>query len=321
MAHDHPRGSYGGGYGGYYPSSSSFPDTPIYDSLVAERGTPQIAPIRVPSAYTPYESGSYNNSYGGGSNLRRCPPRCPRCRPVRPRPRSIRRHSRRCRTRCSTPCRVPRRARCRARRRTDTSRAATRSSSSRPRTSRSRRRPRGPVTTAMATAGVTRGAAAGPAARADRVRGRPPGAAASDPVAADARRTSGGAVPPPQPRSGRSPAAAGRGLLPGLILPRAPSARTTAAPSPVPPPLVITHPVRPSAVRVPHAYPVVRSRCRAVAVRARWSSNRGGSRATAAERRWTAHEKALERREDARIATLSAEPVGGDGVRPRAPGR
>jgi hypothetical protein len=62
-----PRGSYGGGYGGYSPSSSSFPDTPIYDSLVAERGTPQIAPIRVPSAYSPYETGGYN-SYGG-SNL------------------------------------------------------------------------------------------------------------------------------------------------------------------------------------------------------------------------------------------------------------
>jgi hypothetical protein len=37
---------YGGGY-----SSAAFPDTPIYDSLVAERGTPQIAPIRVPAAY------------------------------------------------------------------------------------------------------------------------------------------------------------------------------------------------------------------------------------------------------------------------------
>ncbi|MFI2204962.1 DUF6643 family protein [Streptomyces sp. NPDC020192] len=36
-------------YGGYY--SASFADTPIYDSLVAERGTPQIAPIRVPAAY------------------------------------------------------------------------------------------------------------------------------------------------------------------------------------------------------------------------------------------------------------------------------
>ncbi|MBC9715964.1 hypothetical protein H9Y04_25820 [Streptomyces sp. TRM66268-LWL] len=48
-----PRSTYGGGY----YSAPSFPDTPIYDSLVAERGTPQIAPIRVPSAYdTP---GSY----------------------------------------------------------------------------------------------------------------------------------------------------------------------------------------------------------------------------------------------------------------------
>jgi hypothetical protein len=71
-----PRGSYGGGYGGYYPSSSSFPDTPIYDSLVAERGTPQIAPIRVPSAYSPYESGGYN-SYGGGSNLPALPAALP----------------------------------------------------------------------------------------------------------------------------------------------------------------------------------------------------------------------------------------------------
>ncbi|WP_431041070.1 DUF6643 family protein [Streptomyces sp. P1-3] len=42
-----PRSTYGGGY----YSSPSFPDTPIYDSLVAERGTPQIAPIRVPSPY------------------------------------------------------------------------------------------------------------------------------------------------------------------------------------------------------------------------------------------------------------------------------
>ncbi|PWI41750.1 DUF6643 family protein [Streptomyces sp. ICBB 8177] len=46
-----PRGTYGGGY----YASSAFPDTPIYDSLVAERGTPQIAPIRVPS---PYDTGS-----------------------------------------------------------------------------------------------------------------------------------------------------------------------------------------------------------------------------------------------------------------------
>lgn len=36
--------------GGYY-AAPSYPDTPIYDMLVNERGTPQIAPIRVPSAY------------------------------------------------------------------------------------------------------------------------------------------------------------------------------------------------------------------------------------------------------------------------------
>ncbi|MER6238215.1 DUF6643 family protein [Streptomyces clavifer] len=42
-----PRSAYGGGY----YAAPSFPDTPIYDSLVAERGTPQIAPIRVPAAY------------------------------------------------------------------------------------------------------------------------------------------------------------------------------------------------------------------------------------------------------------------------------
>ncbi|GKQ39392.1 DUF6643 family protein [Streptomyces sp. A012304] len=47
-----PRSTYGGGY-----YSASFPDTPIYDSLVAERGTPQIAPIRVPAEYaTPASS-------------------------------------------------------------------------------------------------------------------------------------------------------------------------------------------------------------------------------------------------------------------------
>ncbi|OKK17508.1 hypothetical protein AMK16_22080 [Streptomyces sp. CB00455] len=54
-----PRSTYGGGY----YSAPSFPETPIYDSLVAERGTPQIAPIRVPAAYdTPgngYSSGGY----------------------------------------------------------------------------------------------------------------------------------------------------------------------------------------------------------------------------------------------------------------------
>jgi hypothetical protein len=38
--------------GGYY-TAPSYPDTPIYDMLVNERGTPQIAPIRVPSAYEP----------------------------------------------------------------------------------------------------------------------------------------------------------------------------------------------------------------------------------------------------------------------------
>lgn len=42
-----PRSTYGGGY----YTAPPFADTPIYDSLVAERGTPQIAPIRVPSAY------------------------------------------------------------------------------------------------------------------------------------------------------------------------------------------------------------------------------------------------------------------------------
>ncbi|MFY1679660.1 MULTISPECIES: DUF6643 family protein [unclassified Streptomyces] len=41
-----PRSAYGGGH-----YSAVFPETPIYDSLVAERGTPQIAPIRVPAAY------------------------------------------------------------------------------------------------------------------------------------------------------------------------------------------------------------------------------------------------------------------------------
>jgi hypothetical protein len=70
-----PRGSYGGGYGGY-PSSASFPDTPIYDSLVAERGTPQIAPIRVPSPYSSYEPAGYN-SFGGGSNLPALPAALP----------------------------------------------------------------------------------------------------------------------------------------------------------------------------------------------------------------------------------------------------
>ncbi|WP_037914855.1 DUF6643 family protein [Actinacidiphila yeochonensis] len=63
-----PRGSYGGGSGSYYPSSASFPDTPIYDSLVAERGTPQIAPIRVPAPYPSYDTGSFN-AFGNSGNM------------------------------------------------------------------------------------------------------------------------------------------------------------------------------------------------------------------------------------------------------------
>ncbi|MFW3464906.1 DUF6643 family protein [Streptomyces microflavus] len=59
-----PRSAFGGGY-----YAASFPDTPIYDSLVAERGTPQIAPIRVPAAYD--TSSSY------------LPPCRRRCRPSR----------------------------------------------------------------------------------------------------------------------------------------------------------------------------------------------------------------------------------------------
>ncbi|MFF4169670.1 DUF6643 family protein [Streptomyces sp. NPDC001744] len=57
-----PRSSYGGGY----HTAPSFPDTPIYDSLVAERGTPQIAPIRVPAAY---DTGSSFSGGGNGSYL------------------------------------------------------------------------------------------------------------------------------------------------------------------------------------------------------------------------------------------------------------
>ncbi|MFG2295789.1 DUF6643 family protein [Streptomyces sp. NPDC048603] len=57
-----PRSAYGGGY----YSAPSFPDTPIYDSLVAERGTPQIAPIRVPAAYDSAPSSGYQS--GGPSS-------------------------------------------------------------------------------------------------------------------------------------------------------------------------------------------------------------------------------------------------------------
>ncbi|MGW3042675.1 DUF6643 family protein [Kitasatospora sp. NPDC001159] len=70
-----------------YPSPSFSSGTPIYDSLVAERGVPQIAPINVPAALPPalssgYGSGlapSYENRYGNGyesagSNLPALPP-------------------------------------------------------------------------------------------------------------------------------------------------------------------------------------------------------------------------------------------------------
>ncbi|MFC5909868.1 DUF6643 family protein [Streptacidiphilus monticola] len=62
------------GVGYYAPSFAS--DTPIYDSLVAERGVPQIAPINVPAALPPaydsYGSSSFGSSYptsSYGSNL------------------------------------------------------------------------------------------------------------------------------------------------------------------------------------------------------------------------------------------------------------
>ncbi|MFD5086619.1 DUF6643 family protein [Kitasatospora sp. NPDC058406] len=71
-----------------YPPPSFSSGTPIYDSLVAERGVPQIAPINVPAALPPalssgYGSGltapSYENRYGTGydspgSNLPALPP-------------------------------------------------------------------------------------------------------------------------------------------------------------------------------------------------------------------------------------------------------
>ncbi|MEV6210848.1 DUF6643 family protein [Kitasatospora sp. NPDC051914] len=50
-----------------YPSPSFSSGTPIYDSLVAERGVPQIAPINVPAALPPATYGSgYSSSYGSG---------------------------------------------------------------------------------------------------------------------------------------------------------------------------------------------------------------------------------------------------------------
>lgn len=60
-----PRSTYGGGY----YSAPSFPDTPIYDSLVAERGTPQIAPIRVPAAYESPSAGYSSGGYSSGGYL------------------------------------------------------------------------------------------------------------------------------------------------------------------------------------------------------------------------------------------------------------
>jgi hypothetical protein len=56
-----------------YRAPSFFSDTPIYDSLVAERGVPQIAPINVPAALPPAPPSPYEMPrYGGhesGSNL------------------------------------------------------------------------------------------------------------------------------------------------------------------------------------------------------------------------------------------------------------
>ncbi|MEV4614621.1 DUF6643 family protein [Kitasatospora sp. NPDC049258] len=65
-----------------YPSPSFGSGTPIYDSLVAERGVPQIAPINVPAALPPATGGygsSYQSSYlpsfdSPGSNLPALPP-------------------------------------------------------------------------------------------------------------------------------------------------------------------------------------------------------------------------------------------------------
>ncbi|MFD8142573.1 DUF6643 family protein [Streptomyces sp. NPDC059708] len=75
-----PRSTYGGGY----YSAPSFPDTPIYDSLVAERGTPQIAPIRVPAAYDSpgagYSSGGYLPALA--SSMPALPPASPQPTPA-----------------------------------------------------------------------------------------------------------------------------------------------------------------------------------------------------------------------------------------------
>lgn len=118
-----PRSTYGGGY-----YSASFPDTPIYDSLVAERGTPQIAPIRVPAAYDtggnlpalpsalpalPAAPSPYTYGYPQAQQLL---PRCSRRRPRTSRRRPTRRAdtpARRCssrarlRARATTRCAPP----------------------------------------------------------------------------------------------------------------------------------------------------------------------------------------------------------------------
>ncbi|MEY9965059.1 hypothetical protein ABIA33_003101 [Streptacidiphilus sp. MAP12-16] len=57
-----PRAYDGVGY--YAPSFAS--DTPIYDSLVAERGVPQIAPINVPAALPPAYDSNFRYDGGGG---------------------------------------------------------------------------------------------------------------------------------------------------------------------------------------------------------------------------------------------------------------
>ena len=188
-----PRGSYGGGYGSYYPSSASFPDTPIYDSLVAERGTPQIAPIRVPSPYPSYDTRL--QLLRGRQSARAAG------RPARAAGRPL------------GPVAVPAAAAAAGAERLPGRRAT--SSSPPPYVPQQAAAPR-PGYAQRHTAGRRRLPRAAAAAVALRIRGRPPGAAAPDAAPAGARRPPGGAVPAPQPRAGGPPVAAGRRLLPGL---------------------------------------------------------------------------------------------------------
>ncbi len=61
---------------GYYPPSFSS-GTPIYDSLVAERGVPQIAPINVPAALppaAPLPTAGYGSAFESTSLLPALPP-------------------------------------------------------------------------------------------------------------------------------------------------------------------------------------------------------------------------------------------------------